>query len=250
MSPLAVLVITVLCIALAMYLNAEDGPLPTSKQARAERALKRHGITGEVFNRTGAPVNGERVELPFGIMSPDEEYEFTGVDEHGHQQTGIVRVTSHGAEVLIDGGSAQQTRAKFAEKAAREDGAADGTLGDDGRDGIPDTQTLIDREVALRLDQIQGVRGAFLANDINGDGVVDANEWELARARIRREVEEEFARNPSPRATAAPQHAPIHADPDLVPAPTVENAEKFEFEIDIDFDIDVDEEQPVTDEVW
>ena len=54
----------------------------------------------------------------------------------------------------------------------------------------PDPVTL---EVSRRLDQITSTPGALLRYDLNGDGQLDAHEWEALRQRVRAEVEAERA---------------------------------------------------------
>ncbi len=55
-----------------------------------------------------------------------------------------------------------------------------------------DLETRIRFVTNDRLERLHGDRAAFLANDLDGDGMVDAEEWDLARARIEAEVRAEL----------------------------------------------------------
>lgn len=55
-----------------------------------------------------------------------------------------------------------------------------------------DLESRIRFETNQRLERIQGSRETFMANDLNHDGTVDADEWDLVRARVEAEVRSEF----------------------------------------------------------
>ena len=60
-------------------------------------------------------------------------------------------------------------------------------------DPSQDLETRIQFETNQRLERIQGDRESFLANDLNADGVIDAQEWDIVRERIAAEVRAELS---------------------------------------------------------
>lgn len=127
---------------------------------RIESALRRHGVRLQ----THAPMRGTS---PRGVGA---RYRIIGVDGDGNEVTGEVTFPATGLPIVeISGGALP-----------REVDAAD--------DDAVDPEAEIQREVARRLDAIQGDRAAFLAFDKNGDGKVDAEEWAAARAQVEAEV--------------------------------------------------------------
>lgn len=145
---------------------------------RVDAALRRYGVM--VTSRF--PIStGSHDYDDFG--PPPAAFRFIGVDKAGVQVSGEVHITGIGKPmVTFDSSSA-------AADAARKLGRLDEN---EAEDTPPDPEELVAREVARRLDELQETPGAFLANDTNADGMVDADEWASARARIEAEVRLEF----------------------------------------------------------
>ena len=65
-----------------------------------------------------------------------------------------------------------------------------------------DLDERVRREVGRRLDTLQADRDAFMAFDKDGDGLVNAEEWEAARASVEAEVRAELGEDDSATAEA------------------------------------------------
>lgn len=131
--------------------------------------------------------------------SGDYVYGFSGVDKAGVQVTGQVRVGFGGGTMTFDSSGAGARAARAQAKLAEEEGLDEATL---------DPEEQVRREVARRLDTLQANRDAFMSNDTDGDGMVDAEEWAAARARIEEQVRVELgaaaAQSPDPPAPEPP----------------------------------------------
>ena len=234
MSITVVFILFAAGLGFVLLLGVESPLIPTSYQARAQRALRKRGIDAEFWLRAGQPTPGGR----YRSAAMEFEYEFEGVDGAGLHQTGIVIVSGFGATVRIDGAGAQRARQKLGLPPAA-------PAAYDAPEPLPreeepvlDTAEQINREVVRRLDVLQSERSKFLASDVNGDGLVDADEWELTRARVRREVEAEFVAE-LPTTELGPASAIEH---DIVPF-------KMEFDVGDNGDPTGGSEEP-NDEVW
>ena len=56
-----------------------------------------------------------------------------------------------------------------------------------------DLEQRITFETNQRLERMMGDREAFMQNDLDGNGMVDSEEWDQARARVEAEVRAELA---------------------------------------------------------
>jgi hypothetical protein len=89
-----------------------------------------------------------------------------------------------------------------------------------------DLETRILFETNQRLERLHGDREAFLANDLDGDGSVDAEEWDLVRARMESEVRAELEGAPldaSAAEDAEPNSPSAPAEPEAVEEEAVED---------------------------
>lgn len=129
--------------------------------------------------------------------------QFAGIDKGGVEVHGTVEFVGGTPRVNFTSSTAGVRAARAQGRLAEAETADPASL---------DPEQQIRQEVARRLDAMQSERAAFLANDTDGDGLVDADEWTVARARVEAEVRAELGCAP-PAEPATADETPAESPP-------------------------------------
>lgn len=154
---------------------------------RVSSALRKYGVTIQRQYRVGSL----EIDDEHGVS-----YHFIGVDKAGHQVSGEVWIPPVGAGVVhFDSTAGAAAARRFASREGNEEASQP----------VVDFEEQVRLEVAKRLDALQQNRDAFMSSDTDGDGMVDADEWNATRRRIEDEVRAELGA-----AAPVPQDSPSH----------------------------------------